>query len=164
MLWADTAHCIGSYLLLTVSSLLRLQAAAQSGTVCSPLSSILLLMSMSLCATVWRSLHLSFLSSDIQVSVFSATSKAVILKWTRYPGASSYKISVAHKCSPASLLAFTQYGANVVLGSVNSLSPNTIYVFTIQALDNSEGTLSTATTESSTGEVHFCPYLNCLIT
>lgn len=147
-------------------SLLHLQAAAQSGIVCSALFYALLLMSMSLCVK-----HVSqyndryfFLSLAIEVSGFSATSKTVILKWTRYPGASSYKIYVAHTCTPNSPFGSIQYGANVVIGSVNFLSPNTIYVFTIEALDNSGRQLSTATKELSTGESHFCPYLNCLIT
>ncbi|XP_039985286.1 fibronectin type III domain-containing protein 7-like [Xiphias gladius] len=88
--------------------------------------------------------------SAIQVSVFSATSKTVTLRWTRYSGASSYKISVAPTSSPSDPIAFAQFGPNTVMGSVNSLSPGVNYVFTVEALDNSQATLSTATTESST--------------
>ncbi|XP_026179406.1 fibronectin type III domain-containing protein 7-like [Mastacembelus armatus] len=88
--------------------------------------------------------------SAIKVSVFSATSKAVTLKWTRYSGASSYKITVAPKSSPNSPIAFARFGPNTVMGSVISLSPNIMYIFTIEALDNSLTTLSRDTTESST--------------
>ncbi|XP_056233720.1 fibronectin type III domain-containing protein 7-like isoform X2 [Seriola aureovittata] len=88
--------------------------------------------------------------SAIQVSVFSASSKTMILRWTRYSGASSYKISVAPKSSPSNPIAFAQFGPNTVMGSVNSLSPNINYVFTVKALDNSQGTLSAANVESST--------------
>ncbi|XP_040896696.1 fibronectin type III domain-containing protein 7-like [Toxotes jaculatrix] len=88
--------------------------------------------------------------SDFQVSVFSTTSKTVILRWTRYSGASSYKISVAPKSSPDSTIAFAQFGPNTVMGSVNSLSPNVNYIFTVEALDDSKAILSNATTESST--------------
>nr|XP_046247873.1 fibronectin type III domain-containing protein 7-like [Scatophagus argus] len=87
--------------------------------------------------------------TDIQVSVFSATSKTVILRWTRVSGATSYKITVAPQSSPSSPIAFATFGPNTVLGSVNSLSTNTMYVFTIEALDDSQGTLSSATVESS---------------
>ncbi|XP_070765571.1 fibronectin type III domain-containing protein 7-like [Enoplosus armatus] len=88
--------------------------------------------------------------SAIQVSVFSATSKTMIVRWTRYPGASSYKITVAPKSSPNDPIAFATFGPNTVLGSINSLSPNIMYAFTVEALDNSQGTLSTAAFESST--------------
>ncbi|XP_071342597.1 fibronectin type III domain-containing protein 7-like isoform X1 [Trachinotus anak] len=88
--------------------------------------------------------------SAIQVSVFSTTSKTVTLRWTRHSGASSYKISVAPKSSPSNPIAFAQFGPNTVMGSINSLSPRINYVFTVEALDNSQTTLSTATAESST--------------
>lgn len=93
-----------------------------------------------------------FRSSAIQVSVFSATSKTTILRWTRVSGASSYKITVAPKNSPSNPVAFAMFGPNTVLGSVNSLSQNTIYIFTVDALDDSQQTLSSAALESSTGE------------
>ncbi|XP_044056308.1 fibronectin type III domain-containing protein 7-like [Siniperca chuatsi] len=88
--------------------------------------------------------------SAIQASVFSATSKTVIVKWTRYSGASSCRITVTPKSSPNNPIAFATFGPNTVLGSINCLSPNTIYNFTVEALDNSQGTLSTVTFETST--------------
>ncbi|XP_029002496.1 fibronectin type III domain-containing protein 7-like [Betta splendens] len=88
--------------------------------------------------------------SGFQVSVFSVTSKAVILRWNSYSGASTYKISVSTQSSPTDFVAFAQYGADVVMGSVISLSPNVNYIFTIQALDNSQNTLNSATVQSST--------------
>ncbi|KAK2835181.1 hypothetical protein Q5P01_015665 [Channa striata] len=87
--------------------------------------------------------------SDFQVSVFSATSKAVILRWTSYSGASSYQITVTPKSSSSSPVAFVQFGSNVVMGSVNSLSPNTLYVFKIEARNDSD-ILRTASIESTT--------------
>ncbi|XP_035503135.1 fibronectin type III domain-containing protein 7-like [Scophthalmus maximus] len=89
-------------------------------------------------------------ASAFQVSVFSSTSKTMILRWTRVSGASSYKISVAPKSSPSSPVAFAQFGPNIVMGSINSLSPNVDYVFTVFALGSSQETLSHATVESST--------------
>ncbi|XP_067452401.1 fibronectin type III domain-containing protein 7-like [Thunnus thynnus] len=88
--------------------------------------------------------------SAITVSVFSVTSKTAILRWTRYSGASSYKITVAPKSSQNTPIAFAQFGPNTVMGSVNSLSPNIVYAFTVEALDNSQGVLSSAHIESST--------------
>ncbi|XP_053178492.1 fibronectin type III domain-containing protein 7-like [Scomber japonicus] len=88
--------------------------------------------------------------SGIVLSVFSVTSKTAILRWTRYSGASSYKITVAAKSSPSTPIAFAQFGPNTVMGSVNSLSQNIEYVFTVEALDNSQGVLSSSDIESST--------------
>ncbi|XP_045905926.1 fibronectin type III domain-containing protein 7-like [Micropterus dolomieu] len=85
-----------------------------------------------------------------QASVFSTTSQTVIFRWTKYSGASSYKITVAPQSSPNNPIAFATYGPNIVLGSVNSLSPNTLYTFTVTALDDSQGTLTSATFEAST--------------
>ncbi|XP_041648067.1 fibronectin type III domain-containing protein 7-like [Cheilinus undulatus] len=88
-------------------------------------------------------------TSDIQVSVFTATSKTVILRWTRCPGATSYKIIVAAQSSPDDPIAFATYGPNTVMGSINSLSPNMKYALTVAALDDSQTILSNATIESS---------------
>lgn len=101
------------------------------------------------------------MSSGIQVSVFSATSKSVILRWTRVPGASSYKITVATQSSPNIPTAFATFGPNTVMGSVNSLSPDVEYIFAIEALDNSQAALASATLASSSGDVHLCPFLLC---
>ncbi|XP_078025253.1 fibronectin type III domain-containing protein 7-like [Epinephelus lanceolatus] len=89
-------------------------------------------------------------AQDLQVSVFSTTSKTVILRWIRYSGASSYKITVAPQSSPSDPIAFATFGPNTVMGSINSLSPNVMYTFTVEALDNSQMPLSTAVIESST--------------
>ncbi|XP_047443577.1 fibronectin type III domain-containing protein 7-like [Mugil cephalus] len=88
--------------------------------------------------------------SDIQVSVFSATSKSVILRWNKYPGATSYKISVAKSSSPDDIVAFVLFGPNIVMGSINLLAPNIEYVFKAEALDDSEQPLSSNSTQSST--------------
>ncbi|XP_070688890.1 fibronectin type III domain-containing protein 7-like [Pempheris klunzingeri] len=89
-------------------------------------------------------------TTDIQLSVFSSSSKSTILRWTRYPGASSYKITVFLKSSPNTEVAFAMFGPNTVLGSVNNLSPNIRYIFRIEALNAAAVSLATGTFESST--------------
>ncbi|XP_075340569.1 fibronectin type III domain-containing protein 7-like [Odontesthes bonariensis] len=84
------------------------------------------------------------------VSIFSATSKTVILRWTRYAGAASYKITAALKSSPSNTIAFATFGPNTVMGSISSLSQDVSYIFTVEALDDSQATLSSASTETST--------------
>ncbi|XP_056895333.1 fibronectin type III domain-containing protein 7-like, partial [Takifugu flavidus] len=91
----------------------------------------------------------SHISSGIQASIFSATSKSVIIRWTRVPGASSYKITVATQSSPNIPVAFVTFGPNTVMGSVNSLSPGVEYTFEIEALDNSQAPLTSASLISS---------------
>ncbi|CAB1419899.1 unnamed protein product [Pleuronectes platessa] len=89
-------------------------------------------------------------ASGVQLSVFSVTSKTAILRWTRVSGASSYKILVATKSSPSSIIAFSTFGPNTVMGSINSLSPNVNYVFSFQAQDQNQQILGNASVESST--------------
>ncbi|KAG7242284.1 hypothetical protein INR49_023959, partial [Caranx melampygus] len=91
-----------------------------------------------------------YMCTDVQVTVFSVTSKTAILRWTRYSGATSYKVSVAPRSSPSNTIAFATFGPNTVMGSINSLSANIDYVFTVEALDDSQQTLSTAAVGSST--------------
>lgn len=93
--------------------------------------------------------------------MFSASSKTAILRWPRVPGASSYKISVAPQSSPGNPIAFAMFGPNTVMGSISTLSPNVLYTFTVEALDNAQGTLSSAALDSSTGKMllSLCPQL-----
>ncbi|KAF3835424.1 hypothetical protein F7725_027982, partial [Dissostichus mawsoni] len=89
------------------------------------------------------------LSSDIEVSVFSATSKSAILRWTRVYGASSYKVTATPQNSPGSPVGYALFGPNTVMGTINSLSPNIMYTFTVAALDNAQGILNKETIDSS---------------
>nr|XP_015826562.2 fibronectin type III domain-containing protein 7 [Nothobranchius furzeri] len=88
--------------------------------------------------------------SAIQVSKFSATSKTVILRWTKYTGATSYRITAALKSSPNVPVAFSTFGTNTVMGSISSLSQSVTYIFTIEALDGNQAVLSTASIETET--------------
>ncbi|XP_069560944.1 fibronectin type III domain-containing protein 7-like [Brachyistius frenatus] len=88
--------------------------------------------------------------TGFEISIFSATSKAVILRWTRFSGAASYKITVAPRSSENNPVAFASFGPNTVMGSVNSLSPNIVYVYTVEALGDSQETLSSTSIISST--------------
>ncbi|XP_062419512.1 fibronectin type III domain-containing protein 7-like [Pungitius pungitius] len=89
-------------------------------------------------------------ASALQVSVFSVTTKSAILRWARFSGASSYRITVAPKSSSNNQIAFATFGPNTVLGSVNSLSANVMYIFTLEALNSFQDALSSVSVESST--------------
>ncbi|XP_071783006.2 fibronectin type III domain-containing protein 7 [Centroberyx gerrardi] len=87
--------------------------------------------------------------NDITVSVYTVTSKSMTVRWSRYSGASSYKITATPKNSPGSSF-FAQFSGNSVMGSVNFLSPNTLYTMQVQAMDNALNVLSSAETEEIT--------------
>ncbi|XP_023124685.1 fibronectin type III domain-containing protein 7 [Amphiprion ocellaris] len=87
--------------------------------------------------------------NDITLSVFTVTSKSLAVQWSFPAGASSYKITVIPKNSPGQPV-FAQFSGNTVLGSVNSLSPNTIYTVMLEAMDNDGNVLSSADIEVTT--------------
>ncbi|XP_069014118.1 fibronectin type III domain-containing protein 7-like [Embiotoca jacksoni] len=87
--------------------------------------------------------------NDITLSVFTVTSKSMTVQWSGHTGASSYKITATPKKSPE-LPVFAQFSGNTVMGSVSSLSPNTLYTMQLQAMDNALNVLSSAETEETT--------------
>ncbi|XP_004542602.3 fibronectin type III domain-containing protein 7 [Maylandia zebra] len=87
--------------------------------------------------------------NDIRLSVFTVTSKSMTVQWSGHTGASSYKITATPKNSPERPV-FAQFGGNTVMGSVNSLSPNTVYTMQLEAMDNNLRVLSSAKTEETT--------------
>ncbi|KAK9980103.1 hypothetical protein ABG768_013500 [Culter alburnus] len=93
--------------------------------------------------------------NDITLSVFTVTSKSMTVRWSGYTGASSYKITATPKNSPEPSV-FAQFSGSTVMGSVNSLSPNTVYRMRVEAMDNAVNVLSSAETEEITApEVPF---------
>ncbi|XP_063742740.1 fibronectin type III domain-containing protein 7 [Eleginops maclovinus] len=87
--------------------------------------------------------------NDITLSVFTVTSKSMTVQWSGYTGASSYKITATPKNTPEQPV-FAHFSGNVVMGSVNSLSPNTMYIMQLEAMDNALNVLSSADTEDTT--------------
>ncbi|KAM3605413.1 uncharacterized protein V6R79_025478 [Siganus canaliculatus] len=100
---------------------------------------LLLLTITEICAT----------QNDITLSVFTVTSKSMTVQWSGHTGASSFKITATPKNSPEQPV-FAQFGGNTVMGSVNSLSPNTVYTMQLEAMDNAFNVLSSAETEETT--------------
>ncbi|XP_041848243.1 fibronectin type III domain-containing protein 7 [Melanotaenia boesemani] len=88
-------------------------------------------------------------SGDITLSVFTVTSKSMTVQWSGHTGASSYKITAIPKNSPEQPV-FAQFSGNTVMGSVNSLSPNTVYTMQLEAMDNALNVLSSAETVETT--------------
>lgn len=88
--------------------------------------------------------------TDITLSVFTVTSKSMTVRWSGHTGASSYKVTATPKNSPEPSV-FAQFSGNSVMGSVNSLSPNTLYTMQVEAMDQSLNVLSSANTVETTG-------------
>lgn len=72
------------------------------------------------------------------------------MQWNGLTGVGSYKIIATPKYS-TSRPVFAHFGSNTVMGSVNSLSPNTVYTVQLEAIDSALNVLSSATTEETTG-------------
>ncbi|KAE8290995.1 Fibronectin type III domain-containing protein 7 Precursor [Larimichthys crocea] len=93
------------------------------------------------------SCHIS--NRNITLSVFTVTSKSMTVQWSSTIAASSYKITATPKSSPQPQV-FAQFSGNTVMGSVNSLLPNTVYTMQLEAMDNNHHVLSSAVTEETT--------------
>ncbi|XP_017578738.2 fibronectin type III domain-containing protein 7 [Pygocentrus nattereri] len=87
--------------------------------------------------------------NDLTLSVFTVTSKSMTVRWSGLSGASSYKITATPRNSP-DLPVFAQFSGSTVMGSVNSLSPNTVYRMRVEAMDNAVNVLSSGETEETT--------------
>lgn len=86
----------------------------------------------------------------MSVSIFTVTSKSAVLRWSRYEGALSYRVTASLRNSPVPVV-FASFGQNTIMGSVNSLNPNTAYTFRVEALDSLMNMLADASVDGSTG-------------
>ncbi|XP_055359568.1 fibronectin type III domain-containing protein 7 [Betta splendens] len=71
------------------------------------------------------------------------------VQWSGLSGAGSYRITATPKYSSVNPV-FAQFAGNTVMGSLNSLSPNTVYTVQLEAIDNAFNVLSSAKTEETT--------------
>ncbi|OCT85306.1 fibronectin type III domain-containing protein 7 [Xenopus laevis] len=87
--------------------------------------------------------------SDFSISIFEVTSRSFYVQWSKVPGAMSYKISA----SPDILTgepAFSVFDATTIIGSVNTLLPNTNYQVTVEAMNEYGAVLAQAQTSHFT--------------
>lgn len=87
--------------------------------------------------------------TPLSISIYTVTSKSAVLRWSSYSGSSSYRVT-AYPRNSLDPLVFSSFSQNTVMGSINSLSPNTAYTFKVEALDGTMTTLSQATVDEST--------------
>ncbi|XP_040026365.2 fibronectin type III domain-containing protein 7 [Gasterosteus aculeatus] len=87
--------------------------------------------------------------NGITLSAFTVTSKSITVQWSSRPDASSYKITATPKNSPGRSV-FAQFSGDSVMGSVSSLTPNTMYSLQLEAVDGALNVLSHAETGETT--------------
>ncbi|XP_060792800.1 fibronectin type III domain-containing protein 7-like [Neoarius graeffei] len=78
---------------------------------------------------------------DLTISVYTVTSKSAVLTWSKYVGSSSYRLTASPRNSPDPSV-FSSFSQNTVMGSISTLSPNTNYIFKVEALDSSMSVLA----------------------
>ncbi|KAA0706757.1 Fibronectin type III domain-containing protein 7 [Triplophysa tibetana] len=83
------------------------------------------------------------------VSIFTVTSKSAVVRWSRYEGAQSYRVTASLRNSAVPVV-FATFGQNTVMGSVNSLTPNTLYTFRVEAIGNLNNMLADISADGST--------------
>ncbi|XP_062871771.1 fibronectin type III domain-containing protein 7-like [Trichomycterus rosablanca] len=86
---------------------------------------------------------------DLNVSVYTVTSKSAVLKWNKYTGSASYRLTASPRNSPDPSV-FSSFSQNTIMGSINTLSPNTAYRFQVEALDSSMSVLAQTSVDGST--------------
>ena len=96
------------------------------------------------------SLSLSLSGSTLSVSVYSVTTKSIIVRWSRHDGASSYKVTATPK-NTAGPSTFAHFSENTVMGSLNGLTPFTLYTVKVEAMDADRNVLNQGQMESNTG-------------
>ncbi|XP_063797586.1 fibronectin type III domain-containing protein 7 [Pseudophryne corroboree] len=80
---------------------------------------------------------------DFSVSTYDITSRSIYVQWTKVAGAASYKITASPFMS-ADQLAFAIFNPSTVIGTLNTLLPNTNYTVTVEAMDSDGLTLAEA--------------------
>ncbi|XP_028296655.1 fibronectin type III domain-containing protein 7 [Gouania willdenowi] len=88
-------------------------------------------------------------NNDVEFSVFTVTSKTMTVQWSGRADAASYRVTATPTNSPGQPV-FAQFSGSTMMGSVRSLSPNTLYTLQLEALDHALNVLSTAETQQTT--------------
>ncbi|KAG9338407.1 hypothetical protein JZ751_025811 [Albula glossodonta] len=74
-------------------------------------------------------------------------------RWTRFSGASSYKLTATPKFRPSEPAVFAHFSGNTVMGSVGPLSPDTDYTVEVEAMDATIIAIANAQAEGKTAPV-----------
>ncbi|OXB84161.1 UNVERIFIED_CONTAM: hypothetical protein H355_007044 [Colinus virginianus] len=88
-------------------------------------------------------------NTGFSVSVYDVTSSSIYLRWSKFSGASSYRVTAtAENTVGHSLLA--RFGDVTLKSTLTSLIPNTVYAIQAEAIDKNGNILAEAQTMQST--------------
>ncbi|XP_066548544.1 fibronectin type III domain-containing protein 7 [Amia ocellicauda] len=94
------------------------------------LSPFKLIVFLSMCMS-----QISEAQRGMSVSVFTVTSKSIVVRWTQVPGVHSYKVTATPKNAQVTPV-FSQFNGAITIGSVIYLIPDTIYNMKVEAIDS----------------------------
>ncbi|XP_071984723.1 fibronectin type III domain-containing protein 7-like isoform X1 [Engystomops pustulosus] len=84
-------------------------------------------------------------NQDFSISTYDVTSRSMYIKWTKVAGATSYGVTATPFMSSAQS-AFAVFNPATIMGTVNTLLPNTNYTVTVDAMDKDGNSLAQAQT------------------
>uniref|UniRef100_UPI00398EDC54 fibronectin type III domain-containing protein 7-like n=1 Tax=Pristiophorus japonicus TaxID=55135 RepID=UPI00398EDC54 len=93
--------------------------------------------------------NMSSASTDFTMTIYTATSRSISVRWSRYVGAHSYKLSATSN-SAMGQPVFVNFNNRFILGSVTSLLPATLYNVKVEVLDWNGNILAEATSQQLT--------------
>ncbi|XP_069497963.1 fibronectin type III domain-containing protein 7-like [Ambystoma mexicanum] len=75
-------------------------------------------------------------SAAFPVSIFELTERSFYVTWAKYPGTTSYKVTATPVSSPSTQSAFAVFNSATVMGTLNTLLPDTIYDVAVEAYNS----------------------------
>ncbi|XP_077308837.1 fibronectin type III domain-containing protein 7-like [Lithobates pipiens] len=90
---------------------------------------------------------LTIASADtgFSISTYDVTSRSLYVRWSKVTGAMSYKITTSPYLSLGQS-SFAVFNPATVIGTINTLLPNTNYTVTVEAMDKDGSTMANAQT------------------
>ncbi|XP_029474370.1 fibronectin type III domain-containing protein 7-like [Rhinatrema bivittatum] len=73
--------------------------------------------------------------SAFSISIHEVTSRSIYVRWSKFSGAFSYKITATPVNIGVSEPSFAQFNDITVIGTLNTLIPNTLYSIKVEAMD-----------------------------
>ncbi|KAM9324545.1 fibronectin type III domain-containing protein 7 [Gastrophryne carolinensis] len=82
-------------------------------------------------------------NTEFSISTYDVTSRSIYIRWNKVAGAMSYKITASPYLSVGEP-SFAVFNPANVIGTINTLLPNTNYTVTVEAMDNNGNAVAQA--------------------
>ncbi|XP_067845840.1 fibronectin type III domain-containing protein 7-like [Heptranchias perlo] len=93
--------------------------------------------------------NMSSASTDFTMTLYTVTSRTISVRWSRYVGAHSYKLSATSNAATGQPV-FVNFNNRFIIGTVASLLPATLYNVKVEVLDWNGNVLAQAQTQQLT--------------